>query len=268
MAYVSRMRSASFLLATLLLSSNVFAQEAVAPEATPAGEPDGKATTEAATDPRIPPPLPVVRARDSEEPQKGVSLRPASHDPAVEEGLPRNERFGSRAGTLIEFSTAGFASSELSGGVFVGRQDRGYSFGVSLDYSRLEVGDNSVKTASTRGSLLAGGRFRVAQTANQRVECIIGAEAGLGWASNKGLGDFRVADSENSASGLVVAAGPGLRIWVVDGLALGYQTRLRYTSLKGDGAVASNEDFFSDSSNSITASSLGIDGRFSIFGVF
>jgi hypothetical protein len=80
------------------------------------------------------------------------------------------------------------------------------------------------------------------------------------------LHNFRTRDTENSASGFVFAAGPGLRIWVVDGLAVGYQTRLRYVSLTGDGAAASSEDVFRNASD-ITASSLGIDGRFSI-GVF
>lgn len=257
------MRSAFFCLATLLLSPTVFAQDTPAPDPTPAVGAEDKPTIE----PPIPPPPPVVRAQDPEAPQKGVSSVPASRERAVEERLPGDDRFGSRSGMLLEFSTLGFASSALTGGVFVGRQDRGFSFGVGLDYSSLEVGDDSFSTARTGGSLLAGARFRVAQTANQRVECIIGAEGGLEWASIKVTGDFRTADTENSASGLVLAVGPGLRIWVVDGLAVGYQTRLSYVSLTGDGAAASSEDSFSDATD-ITASSLGIDGRFSIFGVF
>lgn len=257
------MRYAFFCLATLILSPAAFAQETPAPDPTPAGAPEDKATVE----PPIPPPPPMPRAQDPEQPQKGVSSVPASREHPVEERLPGDDRFGSRTGMLLEFSTLGFASSALTGGVFVGRQDRGVTFGVGLDYSSLEAGDDSFSTARTGGRLLAGARFRVAQTANQRVECILGAEGGLQWVSNKVTGDFRIGDSENSASGLVLAAGPGLRFWVVDGLAVGYQTRLSYVSLSGDGAAASREDSFNDATD-ITSSSLGIDGRFSIFGVF
>jgi hypothetical protein len=69
-----------------------------------------------------------------------------------------------------------------------------------------------------------------------------------------------------SASGFSLAAGPGLRLWVRDQIAVGYAARFRLTYLSGPiGSLMSppNASITDGSSTQI-----GFDGTFQVLGVF
>jgi hypothetical protein len=216
-----------------------------APATPPAAAPPRAATPPAL--PPAPPPRPV---------------RPRVVNP--DEGqMPPAE---SRTGFVIELATAGFASGALNGGLFLGARLSpdvgGLIVGGSLDFASSSTSSAGLSGASgSSSSGMSAATTTTATTSSSSLSLGGGVRytfvsANDGRLDLFGAGDVGIVySSVDSASGFTVAAGPGLRLWVTDHVAVGYLARFRLTKLSGSNGAGD-------------ATTAGFGGTFQILGVF
>jgi hypothetical protein len=237
------------------------------PASAPAATPDGGATPSLdemeadvlggknapATAP--PPAAPPALSPAAPPPARHARLRMVSAD---EQQAPAAD---GRPGFVIELETAGFVSGALTGGVFLGARlspDVGNLIvGGSLDFAStststttpVSAGSMTVTTSSSSFALGAGVRYTLVSANDGRLDLFGAGDVGFVHAGTSMLG------TSASASGFTVAAGPGLRLWVTDHVAVGYLARFRLTQLAGSDG---NGD----------ATTAGFAGTFQILAVF
>jgi hypothetical protein len=168
-------------------------------------------------------------------------------------------------GFAIELSTSGFASGALQGGVFIGGRTGGdLLIGGILNFSSSSqnVTVGSVKTETSASSLLIGVGMRMTflRAADRHVDLFGAADAGVVYTSSKDTN----ADVSTSLFGGTIAAGPGLRFWVNDNIAVGYVARVRLTYASGTVDSASNPG----SGGDMSSTDFAIEGSFQLLGVF
>jgi hypothetical protein len=213
----------------------------------------------AASAPAAPGAAPAAPAPSSPHPAK---LTPAARPqprlaPSSPEAAPAPEP---GPDFVIELETAGFASGTLGAGLFLGARlggDLGHvTVGGSFDFTTSSTSTPAATptgtgaTASTSAFALGiGARYTLASANEGRVDLFGAADAGVVYAG------MSMGSTSANASGFTLAAGPGLRLWIFDHLALGYVARLRLTHLAG-------------SNTAPTTTTSGIDGTFQLVGMF
>jgi hypothetical protein len=204
-------------------------------------------------------PAPAARARRVA--QASGDERPQSGDVAAPSG-----------GVALELSTTGFASGALAGGLFLGgRTATGVIIGGFFDYGLTSLNVTTTGTSSTESAQLvrvgAGARYTFVQSADRMVDLYGAGDVSFEYRSAEiPLVGGPMPTESVSAAGFSLAAGPGLRLWVHERLALGYAARLRMTYLSGEGGVFAAPATASTIDASATA--IGFDGTFQILGVF
>ena len=251
------MRLKTFLSLSLLFGSAFMSQPLLAQEEPVAT--DARESTEQASAAASPTP-PAAHAQFSGPPPR---VETAPNSGGAERKHPRGSN-GGKKGFLLELSTAGLASSDLVGGIFLGFQGSYGALGVGFDHQRSSLNEDGREAFNQRTDLHVGVRVHLADAAAGRVELLLGMELGMAVASRSlGVDDTDPA----SADGGSFAVGPTLRVWLFDGLAVGYQSRFRMSSLRGPGAFfATNDD--EPLPDEVEAFNMGLNGRFSLFGVF
>ncbi len=207
-----------------------------------------------------PVPAPPPRRPVTPPPRRAVQ----AVDQPVASATVRNGADEDRTALAIELGTNGFASGALEGGLFLGaRTSGGIIIGAMLDYRSSSVtihpGTDTITNASSAVRFGAGARFTFLRSADHRVELVGAVDAGIVYATAETTGI-----SDASASGLTIAAGPGLRFWVHEQIAIGYLARLRFTHLSGDAPALGG----SVGDGSASGRDVAFAGTFQILGVF
>jgi len=178
----------------------------------------------------------------------------------------------SAIGVALELSTSSFASGSLGGGVFIGgRTAGGLILGGIFDYDLLSLssssGGASVSTSTQRFRLGGGLRASFAHSADRLVDLYGAADLSFEYRSAELPVNSGTAPTTTvNAAGFSLAAGPGLRLWVHQQIAVGYVARLRVTYLSGDaGALAATA---AADASSASAVAIGFDGTFQVLAVF
>jgi hypothetical protein len=216
-----------------------------------------------------PAPPPVVQAPARPPARSGRRAPQSTDDGRRSSPTAPAEEAGAVA---LELSTSGFASGSLVGGVFVGgRLAGGLILGGFFDYglqsATASTAGTNVSTSAQLFRLGAGVRPTFIHSADRLVDLYGAAEASFEYLSAEvpSTGGSSPTTSV-SAAGFAVAAGPGLRLWVHEQIAIGYVARLRLTYLSGDRGALGPAPSADASSSSTTA--IGFDGTFQILGVF
>jgi hypothetical protein len=177
-----------------------------------------------------------------------------------------------QTGIAIEFSTSGFASGALVGGLFIGgRTASGVILGGFVDYgltsAALNFPDNfEVRTASQLLRLGAGVRHTILQTADRRAELFGAADVSFDYRSAEMPGSGSTPTDTLSAAGFSLALGPGVRWWILDQVSLGYAARFRFLFLSGEAGVFTMPPV--DVTTDGTLTQVGFDGVFQILAIF
>jgi hypothetical protein len=170
-----------------------------------------------------------------------------------------------RTSLAIELGTSGFASGTLEGGLFIGaRTSSGLIIGAMLDYLSSSVtvtppssGDITQSSSTLRFG--AGARYPFLHSSDRRVELIGAVDAAVVYVAANTTGV-----SDANASGVTLAAGPGLRFWVHEHIAIGYVARLRLTHLSGDAGTLAG----AEADGTASGTDIAFAGTFQILGVF
>ena len=178
-----------------------------------------------------------------------------------------------QTGLAIELSTTSFASGDLAGGVFLGGRSAAIIVGGFLDYGMTSVsssvGTTPATTQSASALRIGGGlRYTFLQSADRTVDLFGAIDASFEYRGAEippPAGTSMPAQTV-SASGLSLALGPGLRLWVHENVALGYTARFRTTYLSGETAVATPTP--TETTGDASSTDIGFDGSFQILGVF
>jgi hypothetical protein len=225
--------------------------------------------------PRSAPPRPPVAAVPPPAPARLPAAR------SRERGWPAQARDGGpeeddgRSALAIELGTSGLASGALQGGLFLGaRLPVGLIIGGFLDYSSSSVAiktDFTNQTDEVSASLFrlgAGVRYPLLRTEDGRVELFGAGELGLVRRTREVSSGGGGSATNVSAWGPSLAAGPGLRLWVHEHLAIGYVAEFQVIHLAGDQAA-----FPAAGANDITGvhaetTDVNLVGTFQLLGVF
>ncbi|MBC8131827.1 MAG: hypothetical protein H7X95_02505, partial [Deltaproteobacteria bacterium] len=221
------------------------------PAATTADTPTPSAVPVEATPPgagpSVAPPPPVIR-------------------PPVDTVQPIAPRHGVR-GFALELSTTGFASGALEGGLGAGFSTGSVVLGLRLAHAWQGVRFDTTETEQTRSELAIGPfvRFRLIRALDGRAELIGAVDASFVRAStNFSAPGFP--EEALTASGLGLAIGPGIRLWIDPHIAIGYTSQWTYSSISGSQAVISGASGTADVD--ITVAATGFAGRFQILAIF
>jgi hypothetical protein len=172
----------------------------------------------------------------------------------------------------IELGTSGFASGTLQGGLFLGaRMSPDFILGGSLDFASTSVSVSqpmaSATISSTSFRLAPGVRYTFVRASDGRVDLYGAGEAGVVYMSGDAVASGSTQSVSGSAFGFTLAAGPGLRIWIFDHLAIGYAALARLSHLSGQAAAFPDASQI-DPSASASSTSFTLEGNFQILGVF
>jgi hypothetical protein len=171
---------------------------------------------------------------------------------------------------VLELSTAGFVSGTLDGGIFVGgRTASGLIIGGALDYTSASVtqmpaGAPSATTSTRALRFGAGVRYAFLRTADRRVDLYAAGDIDVVF-SNAEIPSGPTAP-DLSATGFSLAAGPGLRFWIHEHLALGYLARFQLTHLSGPQGGLVNPP--TNDVTPVSSNTLGFAGTFQLLGMF
>jgi hypothetical protein len=228
-------------LALLLFAGPARAQDAAPQPTVPPPPP--------AQPPPPPPPPAPAQVYDGEQPPSPVrpALVPARRRPPVEE--PKEV---ATTGFGLEFTTAGFASGNVQGGVLLGAHTpAGAIFGMRFNYRDETTRVSSSSSSATAFALGVAGRFPVA-----------GSQEGLDLAMAVDAAFLKVETpdavsgaSGSKGSGFQFAFGPQLRYWLHPNVAVGYMGQLSYAKISSDN---------SDSSSKVEQSVTAIVGTFTL----
>jgi hypothetical protein len=209
------------------------------------------------------PPAPAPQAPAEAAPPPPPHPRPQEEQPPP---APVGASF------VLELQTTGFASgplggglapapSTLGGGLFAGARLAGdlsdLMLGATVNFvswsnTTALLGVNGPVSTTMSGSLLAvgaGARYSLLRANDGRVD-LYGA-GDLGFVRTSG----RSGSESGSSSGITAGAGPGLRLWIYDHLAIGYVARMRF--MKQAGSTPPGD-------STVT----GLEGAFQVTGVF
>jgi hypothetical protein len=175
----------------------------------------------------------------------------------------------------LELATSGFASGTLQGGLFAGaRLPSGMIVGASIDYlsSSFTVSGgtatNNPRQSTSAFRLSAGLRYPLIRTGDGRVDLFAAADAGIVQASNEvpigSAGDV----SNATAFGFSAAAGPGLRLWIHEHVAIAYTGRARLTHLSGAAGAFAQAAGQAGPDLDAESTDFRFEGSFQILGVF
>jgi hypothetical protein len=203
-------------------------------------------------------------------PGGGFRRRPAEGSAESEEALAAYDR----PGVVLELGTGGFAAGELQGGVLLGgRLANGLIVGGIVDYTLASVEVTSGMTISSgsrsRLGLGAGARYALARSADRRVELFGGGELSFVRATVE-TRLTNVPSQSSSANGFSFVAGPGLRLWVHEQVAIGYRAGLRWTRLSGPERALDLREPGAEPAGSdpTVVTELGFEGAFQLLGIF
>lgn len=168
----------------------------------------------------------------------------------------------------LALHTNGFFST-LDGGAFLGaRVDKSTVWGVGFNLSSATLSHTGIGI-----SLVPGAKFVLKRAANGRVELVVDAEVGF---TKYYITDHR-ATAAGDGYGLFAQAGPGLRLWLVDSLALSY-SGLFGILYRGDRREYAPGDARPQSVNGFTVDgdgprnegefATGFAGRLALLGIF
>jgi hypothetical protein len=169
----------------------------------------------------------------------------------------------------IELSTSGFVSGSLQSGLFVGaRLASGLILGGFIDYGLNSVSASGVDAATSTQLVRVGGGFRhtFIESADRMVDLYGAGDASFEYRSSEYPTYATPPSLTLSASGFSLAAGPGLRLWVHDQIAIGYLARFRVTHLSGAEGLLVTPQTMNNGDASSTL--IGFDGAFQLLGVF
>jgi hypothetical protein len=173
-------------------------------------------------------------------------------------------------GVAIELSAGGLAAGSLQGGLLLGVAVRDFVFGLTFDYlsSTGDLKSSTVTGSATSGAARVGvgARLPLLRPGDGRVALFLDGEAGLVSREAAVINSSGMPASSN-ASGTTWAAGPGLRLWVGNHLAVAYVTRLRGTYLSG-AAAALPEAPTASPDQAASATNYQLEGTFQVLGVF
>ena len=219
------------------------------PDANPDNTAAGAPAPTAAPRQRLPPP-PSRQQRDSA---------------SAEESSRASAETGHKAGFAIEFATGGFASGALQGGIFIGgRTAGGFIIGGIVDYASSSetqtLGTLSNTTSTSAVRLGLGMRFLLARTADRRVDLYGAGEMGVAVFTTS-VGNQA---QDQSAFGLTLGLGPGVRLWVHEHVAVGYTAIMRLTYR------VARDEAFSGATDTIetTRRDMSFAGTFQVLAVF
>ena len=235
-------------------------------------EPDEEALLRGPARPVAPPPA-AAPAPPAAAPAPRANSRRVAQVDAEKSAAPAAAQAEDQNALAIELSTSGFASGSLAGGLFVGgRIAGGPIVGGFLDYGleslTSSAGGADVTESKQHLRLGAGARYTFLQSADRRVDLLGAADLGFAYQSAEVPTPTGTTPTVSvSASGFSLAAGPGLRFWVHEQIALGYVARLRLTYLSG-GAGVFPPDMPTANPTESSSTSIAFDGVFQILGVF
>jgi hypothetical protein len=200
-------------------------------------------------------------------PRRPPRRRPA---PPAEPEATSADADDDRAAFVIELSTAGPASGALQGGLFLGgRLSRQLVLGAGIDIEHTSVDiTTGGSLSSTTFTLSPGVRYTFASTNDGRVDIFGAGDAGIVYTSADVVNDPSMPAQSASTFGFTLAAGPGLRVWIFDHLAVGYLARLRFTHASGGAGAAPGLAQLLPPDTNVSATTFGFDGTFQILGVF
>jgi hypothetical protein len=181
-----------------------------------------------------PPPPPPAQVFDGEQPPAPVRPAPVparSRPPADEPKVDATTGFG------IEFTTAGFASGNVQGGVLLGAHTpAGSIFGVRFNYRDETTKVSSSSSSTTAFAIGVAGRFPVAGS-QTGLDLAMAADAAFLKAETPDA--VSGASTTAKASGFQFAFGPQLRYWLHPNVAVGYMAQFSYVKLSSDDSNAS-----------------------------
>jgi hypothetical protein len=212
----------------------------------------------------VPPPVPA-RPPAAARPDRGWPAQ--AHDGGADEE-------DGRAALAIELATSGLASGVLQGGLFLGaRLPVGLIIGGFLDYSsssvtlKADFTNSSDETASSLFRLGAGARYPLLRTEDGRVELFGAGEVGLNRRTRE-VSTGGGSSANVSAWGPTLAAGPGLRLWVHEHVAIGYVAEFQVNHLSGDAAAFPSVGANDISGVHAETTDITLVGTFQLLGVF
>jgi len=214
--------------------------------------------------PPPPPPRPPAPPRGRRGPQASDEDRASAPPP---------EKAADQSGIAVELSTSGFASGTLQGGLFMGgRTAAGVIVGGFIDYrltslNTTQPNSPEITTSTQTVRLGAGIRLPFVQTSDRRVDLYGAADISFDYKSGDAIATSGTTPTASvSASGFSLAAGPGLRLWVHDQVAIGYVARLRVTHLSGQAGALPEPP--TDDPADVSLTQIVFEGTFQLLGVF
>lgn len=216
-------------------AADAFAQDHEgAPTPGASGQPDGSADPFEEEVPGAPPPRAGPPPRPVRPPAR---RRPLLVEPAWEER--EESRPAKRAGRASGFALELGMSQLNAGGLLLGGASaKGFVLGMTFDLlsTSTEVESAANKVTNTTFRLGLGTRVPLLRTPGGAGELIVAGDAALVFAR-------RTTDVANDElTGYTWAVGPGLRLWLVDQISLGFLGRLRRTAASGEDPAVKVEE--------------------------
>jgi hypothetical protein len=178
-----------------------------------------------------------------------------------------------RPSLAIELGTSGFGSGTLQGGLFLGaRLASGLIVGGSLDYASSSssvsaTGIGSLEQSTSTLRVGVGARYAVLHSEDARAELFLAAGLGVVRVSNE-VPTSPGSAQNYTATGPSVAAGPGLRFWIHERIALGYVAQFRVTHLSGQVGAFPELQLVTGSVDDASSTNISLEGTFQILGIF